>query len=148
MISLDIKAETASSSPLSLSTSSDEPVVSFAEFLKNISEKKDGKVVQNGSLILSLGANEKETDKAATVSKADTLLSLLKGEDALAEKKEEAPLELHPKLTANLSTKEIKTLVSQAKNYLKNKIIESDDFKRSEIKELPKTLKGLATEVS
>ncbi len=145
MISLDIKAETASSSTLSLSTPSDEPAVPFAEFLKNISEKKDGKVVQNGSLILSLGANEKETDKAATVSKADTLLSLLKGEDALAEKKEEAPLELHPKLTANLSTKEIKTLVSQAKNYLKNKIIESDDFKRSEIKELPKTLKGLAT---
>lgn len=145
MISLDIKAETASSSsPLSLSAPSDEPVVSFAEFLKNISEKKDGKVIQNGSLLLSLGADEKESSKTGSVSKADTLLSLLKGEDALLEKKEEMPLELHPKLTANLSIKEIKSLVSEAKNYLKNKIIESDDFKRSEIKELPKTLKGLA----
>ncbi len=43
MISLDIKAETASSSTLSLSTPSDEPAVPFAEFLKKISEKNSGK---------------------------------------------------------------------------------------------------------
>ncbi|NOR58658.1 MAG: flagellar hook-length control protein FliK, partial [Sulfurimonas sp.] len=81
------------------------------------------------------------------------LLSLLKGKEAkesdvlgksaLEQTKE--PLELNPKITQTMTTKEIKTLVSDAKQYLKSKILESDAYKQSQIKELPKTLKGLAT---
>ena len=43
-----------------------------------------------------------------------------------------------------MSPTDLKLLVKDAKNYLKEKILSSDGYKRSEIKELPKTLKGLA----
>jgi len=146
MISLDVKSEakTTSSSPLSLQsqTSGDEPTLSFSQLLKGVSEKKDDKVIQNGSLILSLGADEKDTKDVKGISKLDTLMSLLKSDEVL---EKEEPIELHPKLTQNLSTKEIKTLVADAKSYLKDKIQASDDYKLSQVKELPKTLKGLAT---
>ncbi|OHE04621.1 MAG: flagellar hook-length control protein, partial [Sulfurimonas sp. RIFCSPLOWO2_12_FULL_34_6] len=70
--------------------------------------------------------------------------SLLKNEDKVSKKSSQEPLELNPKLTASLSSQELKALVSDAKNYLKEKILNSDEYKKSEIKELPKTLKGLA----
>jgi len=53
------------------------------------------------------------------------------------------PLDLNPKLVSSLTTAEIKELVAQAKNYLKDKIQNSDDYKKSTMKELPNTLKGL-----
>ncbi|MCK4737945.1 MAG: flagellar hook-length control protein FliK [Sulfurimonas sp.] len=143
MVLLDMKNEatsSSSSSPLNLSTPSDEPEVSFSELLKGVSEKKDDKAIQNGSLILSFGDEEKGAKNSKSASKTDTLLSLLKNEESPSL---EEPLELNPKLTATLTTKEIKTLVAEAKNYLKDKILSSDDFKKSSIKELPKTLKGL-----
>jgi flagellar hook-length control protein FliK len=146
MILLDMKNETAnsSSSPLSLSTASDEPSIPFSEFLRGIGDKKDDKGIQNGSLVLSLVADEKgEMKGVKSISKGNSLLSLLKNEDTSSLKTKEEPLELNPKLTATLTTKEIKTLVADAKNYLKAKIQDSDDFKKSTIKELPKTLKGL-----
>ncbi len=145
MISLDMKNEatSSSSSPLNLSTPSDEPEIPFSELLKGVSEKKDGKAIQNGSLILSLDNEEKGAKNSKSSSKTDTLLSLLKNEENPSLKVKEEPLELNPKLTATLTTKEIKTLVAEAKNYLKDKILSSDDFKKSSIKELPKTLKGL-----
>ena len=52
-------------------------------------------------------------------------------------------LEFNPKITQNLSVAELKTLIVDAKQFLKNKIINSDDFKMSQVKDLPKTLKGL-----
>ena len=145
MISLDVKSETSASSTAGLSkTTDEEPTLSFSELLKGASDKKDGKVIQNGALILSLGGDEKATKVVKGSAKNDALLSLLKNDEGvLSESKE--PLELNPKLTQSLTTKEIKVLVSDAKEYLKTKILQSDDYKRSEIKELPKTLKGLAT---
>jgi len=143
MISLDIKsdAKTTSSSPLSLSTSSDEPTLSFSELLRGVSDKKDDKAIQNGSLILSLGADEKTIADTKGSIKVETLLGLLKGEETLKEE----PVELNPKLVENLSIKDIKLLVADAKEYLKEKIQSSDDYKLSQVKELPKTLKGLAS---
>ncbi|QOY54702.1 flagellar hook-length control protein FliK [Candidatus Sulfurimonas marisnigri] len=147
MISLDMKNEAkTASSPLSLSTPKDEPKQSFSELLKGQSEKKDGKLIQNGALILSLGEQVKETNGSKDVSKVDTLISLLKNEEGLDEKLEEL-MELNPKLVSSLSEKDIKTLVLGAKDYLKTIIEGSDDYKKSLIKELPHTLKGL-TEVA
>ncbi len=134
----------SSSSPLSLSTPKDKPILSFSELLRGASDKKDAKMIQNGSLILSLASEEKSVKTAkSTSSKTDSLLSLLKNEESLASHKMIEPLELNPKLTAALTKTEIRALVSDAKNYLKSKIQDSDGYKRAETKELPNTLKGL-----
>ncbi len=143
MISLDAKPERTSSSPLNLSTSEEKPTLSFSDLLRGVSDKKEAKVIQNGALVLSLGSVEKETELEKTATKSDGLLSLLKNEERPLKDSKEI-LELNPKLTQMLSVSEIKTLVNDAKIYLKSKILQSDDYKNSQIKELPKTLKGLA----
>ncbi|MFA7354551.1 MAG: flagellar hook-length control protein FliK [Sulfurimonadaceae bacterium] len=134
----------SSSSPLSLSVPKEKSALSFSDLLRGVSDKKDAKVIQNGSLILSL-ANEEKSLKTAksTSSKTDSLLALLKNEENLTPSKSAEPLELNPKLTAALSTADIKALVSDAKNYLKSKIQESEGYKKAEVKKLPNTLKGL-----
>ncbi|MCF6339569.1 MAG: flagellar hook-length control protein FliK [Sulfurimonas sp.] len=149
MISLDLKNDTASSastsSLLGLSASGEEPTLSFSDFLRGVSEKKDSKDIQNGSLILALVDDKKNDKDLKSTSKGDSLLSLLKNENtSLSVKTAGEPLELNPKVVANLTISEIKELVARAKNYLKAKIQDSDDFKKATIKELPKTLKGLA----
>ena len=142
MISLETKTDATPSSPLGLSTPDKEPTLSFSELLSGAG-KKDGKVIQNGALVLSLGADEKDVTKKTSL-KSDALLSLLKNEDTKSiEIKEE--LTLNPKLTESLTPKELKALVSDAKQYLKSKILNSDEYKKSQLEELPKTLKGLAT---
>lgn len=147
MISLETKTDVAASSPISLSTPDEEPNFSFSELLKGAS-KKDDKVVQNGSLVLSLSDEKDIKTSSKSSSKSDTLLSLLKGskdsENLVVEQTKE-PLELNPKITDTMTSKEVKALISDAKQYLKSKILESDGYKQSQIKELPKTLRGLAT---
>lgn len=148
MISLEAKTDVSTSSPLSLSTPDKEPTLSFSELLKGAG-KKDAKVVQNGTLVLSLANDDKDIKlNEKSSSKSETLLSLLKGKnskesDTLA-KSELEPIELNPKITQEMTSKELKALVSDAKQYLKSKILESDAYKQSQIKDLPKTLKGLA----
>lgn len=139
MIALNVKQENSSSSPLSLSTPGEEPSVSFSELLKGVA-KKDSKDIQNGSFVLALESDEKD---AKTSSKKDTLLSLLKNSDKELSASDEL-IALNPKLTQNMSSEDIKALIADAKKYLKSKILNSDDFKKSQIKDLPKTLKGLA----
>lgn len=144
MVLLDMKNSKApsSSSPLNLSTLGEKPLVSFADLLKGVSNTKDVKAVQNGSLVLSL--NEQTTAKTEkTSSKTQILASLMQSEEKKASKNSEELLELNPKVVATLSKEEIKELVHEAKNYLKSKIQESDGYKKAEIKELPTTLKGL-----
>ncbi len=144
MVLLDMKNSKApsSSSPLNLSTLSEKPLVSFADLLKGVSNTKDAKAVQNGSLVLAL--NEQTTAKTEkTSSKTQILASLMQSEEKKAPKNSEELLELNPKVVATLSKEEIKELVHEAKNYLKSKIQESDGYKKAEIKELPTTLKGL-----
>jgi post-segregation antitoxin (ccd killing protein) len=149
MISLEAKSDATTSSPLSLSTPEKEPTLSFSELLSG-AKTKDSKIVQNGALVLSLATDDKNikvTTKES--SKSETLLSLLKGKDSkegdIFVKSEIEPLELNPKITESMSSKELKALVSDAKQYLKSKILQSDEYKQSQIKELPQTLKGLAT---
>ena len=132
---LEIKPETiASSSPLKLS-SEEEPKVSFSELLKGVKPIKDDKIIQNGAIVLALESDQKIVKENSKSINKDTLLSLLKTDE---------PVEINPKITQNLTVKEVKTLIAGAKEYLKEKILQSDGFKDTQIKELPKTLKGLS----
>jgi hypothetical protein len=156
MISLQTDTKSASKSPMSLSPSTDdEPTLSFSELLSGVKDSKDSKKIQNGALILSLGAKDENPKDLKSSSKKDILLSLLKNDskikgESLSTKDEPLPikdlkenLELNPKAVENLTVKELKVLINEAKTYLKNKILQTDGYKKSEIKELPKTLKGL-----
>ena len=145
MIVLNSKSKDSlsSSSPLSLGTSDNKKAVSFSDLLRGISEKKEGKAIQNGSLVLALASEEKGVKSTKESSKADKFISLLKSDENIAFQKEEESLELNPKLTNALSKDDIKALVADAKNYLKAKIQDSEGYKKAEIKELPKTINGL-----
>ncbi len=138
MILLDMKNSKTVSSPLNLSASKDKPLLSFSDLLRGASEKKEGKTIQNGSLVLALGSEEKSIKSTKSLLKTDNLASL-----ALSSDEEQELLELNPKLAPNLTSAEMKTLISDAKNYLKDIIQSSDGYKKAEIKELPKTLGGL-----
>ena len=147
MISLKTKVDSKTSLPISDKLTDKEPTLSFSELLKGVSAKGDEKTIQNGTLILS-SADDKEIptklDLPKEISSKDSLLSLLKGDEKIIEKNE-LLLELNPKATAGMDTKEIKVLIKDAKEYLKEQIINSDGYKKSKIKELPQTLKGLVT---
>ncbi len=152
MISLDnsttSKTEVKSSSSL-LSTSKDESesTLSFSELLKGIKLKGESKEIEDGILILNTEDEKlviKEDEKS--LSKNDALLSLLKNDDKDLKTKD---LEINPKVMESISdkltVKEVKSLIIEAKQYLKSKITQTEAFKKSEIKELPKTLKGLVS---
>ena len=147
MISLDIKQEATTSSPLNLSSTKEEPTLSFASLLKGVNPKEDAKIVQNGALVLSLAKDVKATVSSPKLVIKDTFSSLLKvdlkADEPSLEKRLE-PLEINPKITQNMSVRELKTLIVDAKEYLKEKILSSDGYKKSELRDIPKTLKGLA----
>ncbi len=142
------KISQTSTSPIGLSTSSasdeNEPRLSFSQLLKGMSSKKDDTVIKNAALVLSLHTEEtadaKEQKTTNISAKNETLLNLLKNNDT---KSTTEPLVINPKATAELTTTEVKVLVGNAKKYLEIKILNSDEYKQSQIKELPKTLKGL-----
>jgi len=142
MISLESKAQASTtSSPFNLvaKEESGDSTLSFSELLRGVSAKKDDKIIQNGALVLALDEEVSEDTKASS-TKTSSLLELLKGEQKEASK---LPLELNPEAIKDLTPKEIKVLIKDAKEYLKNKIISSEGFKKVEIENLPKTLKGL-----
>ena len=160
MIALSTKGKTASASPLSLAPNEEKPTLSFSELFKGVKSGKETKEAQNGVVVLALkdskNAVNTPTSSTPTLStkqesskdkRAQMLESLLKGESVSQESvsvKEESDVVLNPKLTQNLSVQEIKTLVADAKEYLKEKIMQSDGYKKAQVKELPTTLKGLA----
>jgi len=143
VVLLDAKSKNGSSSSLTLVTPKNEKGSSFSDFLRGASEKKEGKGVQNGSLILALGSDVKNVKPAQVGIKAEKNLSLLNSEDKLTLLDKEELSELNPKLTSSLTKDDMKALIVDAKNYLKDKIQNSDGYKKAEIKELPKTLGGL-----
>ncbi|MDT8339263.1 MAG: flagellar hook-length control protein FliK, partial [Sulfurimonas sp.] len=144
MILLDGKSKNSSSSPLALVTPKNEKSISFSDLLKGVSEKKEAKGVQNGSLILSLGSEAKNVKPLQVDLKSEKNLSLLKSGDELTLSKDEEEFSLlNQKLLSSLTKEEMKALTLEAKNYLKEQIKNSDGYKKAEIKELPKTLSGL-----
>ena len=138
MIVVNAKSDAKASSPLA--TPDKEPSLSFSQLLKGVVTKDQP---ANGAIVLSLEDEKTSNVVSKMASEKESLLSLLKGDKAKDEHKD--ALELNPKITQNMSSKELKALVSDAKEYLKSIILESDEYKRSQTKELPKTLKGLAT---
>jgi len=146
MILIDSKPEARATSAINLSTPDEKPTLSFGELLKGVNikgeQKDDSKLIQNGVLVLSVEEDVKnKKNQSKGDKKLDELLSLLQNKDA---KLKEEPLGLNSKITQNLTSKEVKYLISDAKNYLREQIIQSDGYKQSQIKELPQTLKGLA----
>jgi len=144
VVLLDTKSKNSPSSPLSLVTPKNEKGSSFSDLLRGVSEKKEGKGVQNGSLILSLGSDVKGVKSAQVDLKSEKNLSLLKSDDDLNLLSDDEELSLlNSKLASSLTKDEVKALIAEAKNYLKDKIQNSDEYKKAEIKELPKSLGGL-----
>ena len=118
MVLLDIKKET--SSPVSLLNIAPPEqkgkVLSFSALLKG-KETTDDKIIQNGKLVLTLKDKKIPTELAN--------------------------LELDPKITTLMTPKELKVVIKEAKEFLKNKIVQSKGFTKAEIDALPKTLNGL-----
>ncbi len=151
MIGLELKADTKTPSKLVLSSQDAQQdklpsALSFASLLSGITDQeKDLKLPQNGTLVLSLKDNpvEEKTKDTKHSSESSSILALLKEEEAQTPKNESKPLELNPKLTQEQTVSELKVIIQEAKQYLKNKITSLEGFKKSEIASLPKTLKGL-----
>ena len=155
MILLDTKANSSkSSSPLNIAPQESQSeqkssALSFSELLRGASDTKTEKVVQQGVLVLALdekGVVQKDTN----LSKKDRLLSLLKGtspvtkeSQTLTTSAQKPEIALNPTLVEEISPKELKVVMAEAKEYLKNKIVDQMNLSKSETEALPKTLKGL-----
>jgi len=148
----------ASSSPLSIAPQSDTQTskngLSFSELLRGVSSQKDEKTTKNATLVLALSDDKtdlkrvgSDSQKLEKTEKQESLLSLLKGKEESLEKtlvKEKSELAFNPQITEKISPTELKTLIADAKKYLKDKITSNEAFNKSDIESLPKTLKGLA----
>lgn len=116
----------------------------FSKLLQSISSahKADQKTLKEGALALHLDdAKESTTTKADAKesSKKGELLSLLKNDDAQDTK----GFIVNPELTTMMDAKSLKNAIKDAREYLKDQIKNSLAYKQGEIKELPKTTKGL-----
>ena len=148
-ISKEPKASSLSSDKSSL-TDSDKSTLSFSDLLKGIALKSEKKDIQDGVLVLALEDKVQTPKDEKSISKKDSLLSLLKNTKKDLKTKDMIKveeLEIDPKITqslsSNLTIKEVKSLIFKAKKYLKEKIQSCEAFKKSDIEKLPKTLKGL-----
>jgi len=119
VVSLDIKKETSSAlSPLhGAPPEQEEGEISFSALLKGAQEQ-----------------DEKSNDP---------LIVLALESEETAKKPKLESFALDPKLSASMTQEELKVLIHKAKQFLKEKILQSDGFKKSEIATLPKTLSGL-----
>ncbi len=137
MISLETKPapSTSHSTVTATEDETSSPTLSFSELLRGATTSKDSQTSQNGVIVLALNEeSEPQESLESTTAKPNTLLSLLKTGDSSTSEES---------LTQNLSSQELKSLTGDAKNYLKNQIVTSEGFKKSEVESLPKTLKGL-----
>ncbi len=131
MISLSTNAETSHSKKSNLLS------------LSGLEGDKKGKSKSKLSFLdLLNGVKIKPEDKALKSTPLKKTLSLkeLKKEIHLPKT---LSVELNPILTKDIAPKDLKQLIFDAKTYLKKKIVQSDAFKLNEVKQLPKTLKGL-----
>ena len=144
MISLDLKPDTKTASKLVLPKDTPTSTLSFASYLHGKqNQKEDLKIAQNGALVLSLKEESTHDEKTKSTKNSSSILSLLKSDDPKALKEEIQSLELNPEITKDKTVAELKVIIQEAKQYLKNKITSLEGFKKSEIAALPKTLKGL-----
>jgi hypothetical protein len=153
MILVEQKTNASNNSPLNLSTQKDEKTnLSFSQLLKGIAQKDDenSKELNNKTLVLALDSDKEKKltvsqDKQSKDTEKKDFSSLLKNTQLTAVKQEikTDKVEINPQATVNMTQKEIKLLIFDAKKYLKDKILQSDGYKIAQTKELPKTLRGL-----
>jgi flagellar hook-length control protein FliK len=156
MISLE-NLQTPSKVTKTKTTKSDTPssTTSFEDLLKGNMQKgwsisKDGIVSLEDTDNLS---TQKElltllqTDDTKEDEDITSLLALLKDskteENSNTKETLKLPFSLNTDISKTLTTDELKQLIVKAKQYLKNKITTNPDFKNLDLKEMPKTLKGL-----
>jgi flagellar hook-length control protein FliK len=139
MIVLDFQSKPSASSSSVLpqqKNQEDGDFLTFSTLLQDFQLPEDEK---SGSLnILSL-----QEDLLSEEVPKKSLAELLKGEqnsDVPIVESEDAFNDIFPSL---LDEKSLKILIANAKQYLKEKIVSSEGFKRAEINKLPKTLQGL-----
>jgi len=154
----DTKVQKNSSLPIDLKVSDKKPLLDFAQLLKGL-ENTDKKDIKTGinSLILSLGVVGEKNNSHLKVKKNISLTSqqkpqntkkeslelLLKGDEPKVEEIPKERVDLNTKLQDLIAPKDMKMLVKNAKEYLKEQITQTPQYKQQQIKEMPKTLKGL-----
>lgn len=142
MIMLATKVDKSSSQPqLPLTDKSGKSDANdFSKLLQSISSahKADKKTLKEGALDLQLDDAKHATDTKES-SKKSELLSLLKNDNAQDTK----GFIVNPELSTMMDAKSLKNAIKDAKDYLKDQIKNSLAYKQGEIKELPKTTKGL-----
>jgi hypothetical protein len=168
MILLDAKGAKASETKsLNIPQDKDKKTtLSFSELLKGLKhleskDNTDSKLIQNGTLVLKY-SDTQEPKLAPNIEKnsqKEDFSSLLKNPKNEDDKTQLKTLEtknvttkdnqalsnvaINPQVTEKMTPKELKALIFDAKKYLETQIKESEGYKKSQNKELPKTLKGL-----
>ncbi|WP_428738601.1 flagellar hook-length control protein FliK [Sulfurimonas sp.] len=144
MISLDLKLDTKTTSKLVLPKDTPKSTLSFASLLHGVQNQKgDSKLIQNGAQVLSLKETSVNDLKTKDTKSTTPIASLLQSDELKTLKEELSSLELNPEVTKDKTVAELKVIIKEAKQYLKNKITSLESFKKSDVVALPKTLKGL-----
>lgn len=186
MVVLKGKAQTQSSSPLSIAPKSEaefqKEALSFSQLLQSFAivgkNVKSQKTAETATPLVGTQAPKQENLEQKRVSSANTKLqtplqktslgiiakaqtSTLKQTDdqpktQASTQKSAAPKTLSDLMSfassaevsiatsTTLTPSELKVLIREAKEYLKTKIMQTEGYKKLEIAELPKTLKGLS----
>ncbi len=111
--------------------------------LSLINIPKDDIKIQNITLVVGKDLKTVSSSEEIKVPlKRESLGSILKNDVPILEEDIKV-LTLNLNINQNITKVELKTLISDAKQFLKDKILQSEGFKKEENKDLPKTLKGL-----
>ncbi|WP_294964148.1 flagellar hook-length control protein FliK [Sulfurimonas sp.] len=124
------------------------PLKAESKVLKLAGDEKEiiaKTVMKDDALVLALGNEKTEIVKVPKISeKRDALISLLKGKETSVSELKDA-LVTKTKSTHEVVSREFKTLILDAKDYLKSKLAKGDEYNKTEIKEIKHTLKGVTT---
>lgn len=161
MITTDTKSKKTVLDPLSmlLQTKNSKANSAFADLLKSFNSKDIGstnmleqikpskKSSKNAELqTTSKIAIHQEELKANLQKEPITLSSLLGSIETKKDIKNRAktePVVLKSSIIVNEKNQELKLSITEAKEYLKEQILSSEGYKKAQIKELPKSIKGL-----
>lgn len=136
-------------------TKDDKPAQNGALIFSLSSDKKEvtslkSTPVEKVETLLSLLHSDEKVEvsevsplKVTTVDKREAPSTLLYSDEAVEVNSEKSSLTFNPNITSQMSSSELKGLIQDAKQYLKETITSTQAYKQSEIDTLPKTLKGL-----
>ena len=140
---------TQNSSPeVDLDSSLEEGKLSFSQLLKGVTaQSSEEKTLLTQQTDLTQTTTLQNPSFQEEKTKKEGLLSLLQmstePSDEPVLSTDTQPLTLNTQVTQKLSISELKQLIFDAKEFLKEQIKQTDGYKQAQIKELPKSLKGL-----